>query len=631
MADEGSGLLHTSKAEDEKAKKRKAKQDEKDKKQKNKEEATAAKEEEVEVTKDIDEQRLYVMNLPFIITHDELRELFSRYGEVEDIEIPLRRGGTGFGFAFVRFATIEGAVTAFAELDKTYFQGRKLHILPAQAKPPKPVIEAPPLPEITEEKEDEGMDQLQMAIQYNREAQKAETAPPAQREKKSTFKEEKEKELKQNFDDEVNWNYLFMNQDSVATSMARNLNIEKGALLDRNQGNLAVRLAKAETIIINQTKEWLKSTLGVNVEELEKSDRAKCKRSFTAILIKNIPANAKDSELREVFERYGALKKLEIGPFNTLALAEFENEKQAKAAMKNLAYYKFNYLMPLYLEYAPLAIARDHTKKTKKERLIEEEKEEQAATAAAALPLPELDEQTKQERTVFVKNLNFSTNDQLLEAIFLEGAKPFRVVSCKIVRNTKTQLSRGYGFVELESRAEAERAIKKFQNFLLEDHALKLSIAGGKKPMVTEAEVKKQKIAETRESKKTELAVVEPEKEELKSNKLIVKNLAFEVTEAEIKELFKAYGAVKKVRLPKKVNSKSHRGFGFVEFVTSEEAKGAFSQLQHTHLYGRKLIIEWAKPEDENGMLLQTGGNSQKTVFNTTPQEAVKQNKRIKL
>lgn len=71
------------------------------------------------------------------------------------------------------------------------------------------------------------------------------------KEKKSTFKEEKEKELKANFDDEVNWNYLFMNQDSVATSMARNLNIEKGALLDRNQGNLAVRLAKAETIIIN--------------------------------------------------------------------------------------------------------------------------------------------------------------------------------------------------------------------------------------------------------------------------------------------------------------------------------------------------------------------------------------------
>jgi multiple RNA-binding domain-containing protein 1 len=149
--------------------------------------------------------------------------------------------------------------------------------------------------------------------------------------------------------------------------MARKLNIEKGSLLDRNQGNLAVRLAKAETIIISQTKEWLKTSLGVNVDEFEKSERAKCKRSFTAILIKNIPASAREEELRELFERYGALKRLEIGPFNTLALAEFENEKQAKIAMKNLAYHKFNYLMPLYLEYAPLSIApRDHSKKTKK-------------------------------------------------------------------------------------------------------------------------------------------------------------------------------------------------------------------------------------------------------------------------
>jgi len=109
--------------------------------------------------------------------------------------------------------------------------------------------------------------------------------------------------------------------------MAKKLNVEKGALLDRNQANLAVRMAKSETIIISQTKEWLKDKLNVNVDELLKSDRSKCKRSYTAILIKNIPANAKESELREVFERYGSLKRLEISPFNTLALAEFENEK----------------------------------------------------------------------------------------------------------------------------------------------------------------------------------------------------------------------------------------------------------------------------------------------------------------
>ena len=76
------------------------------------------------------------------------------------------------------------------------------------------------------------------------------------------------------------------------------------------------------------------------------------------ILVKNIPFNTKESDLKEVFERYGAIIKIQVSPFNTLAIVEYENEKQAKAAMKNLAYYKINYIMPLYLEYAPKFVAR---------------------------------------------------------------------------------------------------------------------------------------------------------------------------------------------------------------------------------------------------------------------------------
>lgn len=115
----------------------------------------------------------------------------------------------------------------------------------------------------------------------------------------------------------------------------------------------------------------------------------------------------------------------------------------------------------------------------------------------------------------------------------------------------------------------AEKAIKKLQNFMLDEHALKLSIAN--KDVTTS---KKQEVLGKRKPQ-SELAKVET-KEDLQSNKLTVKNLAFEATDSDIKELFKQYGAVKKVRLPKKTNSKSHRGFGFVEFVSSEEAKQAF-------------------------------------------------------
>jgi multiple RNA-binding domain-containing protein 1 len=42
-----------------------------------------------------------------------------------------------------------------------------------------------------------------------------------------------------------------MNQDTVATSMAKKLGIQKSDLLDIESGNLAVKMAQSETIIIS--------------------------------------------------------------------------------------------------------------------------------------------------------------------------------------------------------------------------------------------------------------------------------------------------------------------------------------------------------------------------------------------
>lgn len=83
---------------------------------------------------EIDENRLYVMNLPFTITENEVRDYFGQYGEIDEISIPLRRGGIGTGFCFVRYMEPEAAINAFANLDKKIFQGRIITILPASKK-----------------------------------------------------------------------------------------------------------------------------------------------------------------------------------------------------------------------------------------------------------------------------------------------------------------------------------------------------------------------------------------------------------------------------------------------------------------------------------------------------------------
>jgi multiple RNA-binding domain-containing protein 1 len=69
--------------------------------------------------------------------------------------------------------------------------------------------------------------------------------------------------------------------------------------------------------------------------------------------------------------------------------------------------------------------------------------------------------------------------------------------------------------------------------------------------------------------------------------------------------LFKEYGQIKRIRIPKKVGGEGHRGFGFVEFITVEDARNAFENFMHGHLYGRKLVIEWAKKSDDLESTLQ--------------------------
>jgi len=77
------------------------------------------------------------------------------------------------------------------------------------------------------------------------------------------------------------------------------------------------------------------------------------------------------------------------------------------------------------------------------------------------------------------------------------------------------------------------------------------------------------------------------------STKLLVRNVAFEATEKDLRQLFSPFGQVKSLRLPMKFGS--HRGFAFVEYVTKQEAQNALQALASTHLYGRHLVIERAK------------------------------------
>lgn len=73
-------------------------------------------------------QKLYVGNLPFTITEDEIRDLFSSHGAVHSVRLVNdRETGRPRGFGFVEMET-DGADTARDALDGTQFGGRTLRV-----------------------------------------------------------------------------------------------------------------------------------------------------------------------------------------------------------------------------------------------------------------------------------------------------------------------------------------------------------------------------------------------------------------------------------------------------------------------------------------------------------------------
>ena len=80
---------------------------------------------------------------------------------------------------------------------------------------------------------------------------------------------------------------------------------------------------------------------------------------------------------------------------------------------------------------------------------------------------------------------------------------------------------------------------------------------------------------------------------------LYVGNLPHSTTEAEVRNVFEAHGAVEKVTLVTDRETGRSRGFGFVEMTNAEEADKAIAALNGSDMGGRPLTINEAKPKTD--------------------------------
>ncbi|KAL7750012.1 Multiple RNA-binding domain-containing protein 1 [Sorochytrium milnesiophthora] len=503
--------------------------------------------------------RLYVVNLPYSTTEEGLLEFFSQAGPVGEIHIPVdRESKRPKGFAFVKFLSPEHALKAYTDLSGQFFEGRIIRILPGAAH---------------EEHKNEPADGM-----------------------KSAFKRVQEQKRKAQSGSDFNWNSLYMSADAVAESMANRLQVAKSDLLDRNSDDMAVRLALAETHVINETKQFLEDN-GIRLATFGQKAR-----SNTVMLVKNITYGTTVEDLDVLCRPFGELGRIVMPPAGTIAVVEYLHHNDAKNAFRHLAYKRYKSL-PLYLEWAPkdcFTSAYDPAKAVKRTAAPTTA---QGSTTAAAAQTSQSSKDVKQldsgsgsgdkadfeydaeVASVFVKNLNWTTTDKVLLQAFagVNGVRSAVVKTKANPKNPKERLSLGFGFVEFTTHDAAMRALKTMQGSMLEGHALQLKLSDRQA---------------TSSSSSTSTASKRPGPDEVKGSgtKIIIRNVPFEATAKELRQLFSAYAQVKSLRIPRKVAG-GHRGFAFVELMTKKDAENAHRMLQNTHLYGRHLVLEWAEDD----------------------------------
>lgn len=283
------------------------------------------------------------------------------------------------------------------------------------------------------------------------------------------------------------------------------------------------------------------------------------------VVVAGIPHTIDEARLRKDFGKGGEvlnlrlLKDRETRVSRGIAFISFTNQEGLDAALaRNGQDYRGRSLL---VEVAQSGTAKGHTKPGKSR----------------------VEEKPSGCTSVMVKGMAYSVTEADLKKVFKScGSGPVHV---NILSDRETGASRGMAFVDFEDEAAVDDAMRlhgtelKGRRFQM-DYAApreKGKGPGEKPPGCTSA---------------------------------VIKSLAYDVTEADLRKLFSSCGdGPSGIRMIKDKASGAFRGMAFVDFEGSESAVDEAIQLHGTELKGRCFIMDYAGASEDKS---QKGGDKEK-------------------
>ncbi|KAG1731034.1 hypothetical protein EDB19DRAFT_1739512, partial [Suillus lakei] len=437
--------------------------------------------------------RLFLRNLAFSCTEAEIMELSQPFGEVAQVHIPIDSlSKQSKGLAYVTFKQPTSALSAYEALDKTSFQGRLLHIIPAV-------------------------------------------------DRKGKF-------------EVVNGEGKKTISDAVASSVADRMGIGKADILNPESDNAAVKLALAETHVIQETKSYLESQ-------------------------GNIPYGTTAEQI------LGNSAASVVPPAGTMAVGGIWTGDEAAKAFRAVAYRRLGSSV-VYLEKGPMGMFQETS-----DAVGNSGRTVTTAFKPITIAEQEAGSGADEDEPALLGRLCSTTAERLMQVFRNLPGFSFARVQTKPDPKRPTvpgaeapRLSMGYGFVGFKTAEDAKKAMKSMQGFI-DGHSLHVKFAG----RGTEDEPKDKTVAKSM------------------STKMIVKNVPLRLRRRILESCSgHAHGHLKSVRLPKKFDSRS-RGFAF---LSSSPARGG-ERIRCTtthHLLGRHLVLSGRRAEQDIEVLRKKAG-----------------------
>ncbi|KAJ4402945.1 nuclear localization sequence binding protein [Didymella pomorum] len=185
-------------------------------------------------------------------------------------------------------------------------------------------------------------------------------------------------------------------------------------------------------------------------------------------------------------------------------------------------------------------------------------------------------------KNLFVGSLSWNVDEDWLRREFESFGN---IIGCRVISDRETGRSKGFGYVEFDDAGAAAKAQKEMMGYELDGRALNVDFSTPREKPANKTFDRANKFGDKRSAP---------------SNTLFLGNLSFDCSNEVVQEAFQEYGNISRVSLPTDRETGALKGFGYVDFSSTEEASAALEALNGAEIAGRPIRLDFAAARDDS-------------------------------